>query len=377
MYQLDVSNAFLHGDLDADIYMKQPPGFVNSATSNLVCKLRKSLYGLKQALRQWFNKLTGFLQSQGFGFIIGNNDSAIQSLLRQLQSHFDLKQLGQISLFLGIQVTQSNSGYFLSQHHYASKLLRDAGYADCKSAPTPAVPNRKNITSSSQPFADPTLYRKLAGSLQYLSITRPDIAFATNQVCQHMQNPSDLDFKALKRILRYIKGTIDHGLPITKGPLELLTYTDADWAADTSDRKSISGYCTFLGWTLLTWTVKKHVTVAKSSTEAEYRSLSAATSEVIWLRRLAEELGIPQPSPTTIYCDNTSAIAIAKNPVFHNRTKHIEIDYHFIRQHINTKAIQLQHIASKDQLADILTKAFTVSRFTELHSKLTIRSAND
>ncbi|PKU77710.1 Retrovirus-related Pol polyprotein from transposon TNT 1-94 [Dendrobium catenatum] len=192
-----------------------------------------------------------------------------------------------------------------------------------------------------------------------------------------MQNPTEQDFKALKRLLRYINGTLSYGLPITIGDLDLHSYSDADWASDASDQKSISGFCTFLGPNLISWTVKKQPTVAKSSTEAEYRSLSAAASEVLWLRRLARELHLPQPSPTTIHCDNTSAIAIAKNPVFHARTKHIEIDYHFIRQQISAGEIKLAHISSKDQVADILTKPFTISRFNELRSKLTIHSMND
>ncbi|PKU71322.1 Retrovirus-related Pol polyprotein from transposon TNT 1-94 [Dendrobium catenatum] len=403
MHQLDVSNAFLHGDLPDDIYMRQPPGFTDPNQPDAVCKLQKSLYGLKQAPRQWFTKLTTFLQTQGFRFsrsdpsllifhknniqiyfliyvddflITGNNASAIKQLLQQLQAQFALKQLGQISLFLGIQVLQSTNGYFLSQQHYATKILHDAGYGTCNPATTPATPSSKPVPSASPPFHDPTLYRKLAGSLQYLSITRPDIAFATNAVCQHMQYPTDQDFKALKRLLRYIKGTITYGLPINTGPLELRTYTDADWASDSSDRKSISGYCSFLGPTIISWTVKKQATVAKSSTEAEYRALSAATSEVLWLRRLAEELNIPQPAPTPIYCDNTSAIAIAKNPVFHARTKHIEIDYHFIRHHIDSNAIQLIHIGSNDQIADILTKPFPITRFNDLRNKLNIQPMN-
>ncbi|KAI0528569.1 hypothetical protein KFK09_001111 [Dendrobium nobile] len=306
MHQLDISNAFLHGDLLDDIYMRQPPGFIDQHNLNAVCKLHKSLYGLKQAPRQWFQKLTSFLQSKGFNFsradpsllildtksmqlfiliyvddflVTGNNPVAIQTLLQQLQSQFALKQLGNISLFLGIQVIQSTSGYFLSQKHYATKLLNDAGFATCKPAPTPIAPESKKSTSPTRPFHDPSLYRRLAGSLQYLSITRPDIAFATNRIYQHMQQPSDKDFQALKRLLRYINGTLSFGLPITVGSLQLHFYSDADWASDSSDRKSISGFCTFLGPNLISWTVKKQATVAKSSTEAEYRSLSAATSE--------------------------------------------------------------------------------------------------
>ncbi|PKU61819.1 Retrovirus-related Pol polyprotein from transposon TNT 1-94 [Dendrobium catenatum] len=191
-----------------------------------------------------------------------------------------------------------------------------------------------------------------------------------------MQQPTDRDYTALKRLLRYISGTRSYGLPITRGSLTLPSYSDADWASDSTDRKSISGFCTFMGPNLISWTVKKQATVAKSSTEAEYRSLSAATSDVLWLRRLAAELHLPQPAPTVIHCDNTSAIATAKNPVFHSRTKHIEIDYHFIRQQISSGDIQLVHIPSKDQIADILTKPFSVSRFNELRNKLSIRPPN-
>ncbi|PKU62682.1 Retrovirus-related Pol polyprotein from transposon TNT 1-94 [Dendrobium catenatum] len=188
-----------------------------------------------------------------------------------------------------------------------------------------------------------------------------------------MQSLTEQDFKALKRLLRYVKGTLSHGLPINVGPLEFRTYLDANWASDNTDRKSISSFCTFLGPNLVSWTVKKQVTMAKSSTEAEYRSLSAAASEVIWLRRLASELNLLQSSSTVIYCDNTSAMAIAKNPVFHARTKHVEIDYHFIRQQISSGQIALEHISSTDQIADIFTKPFAISRFNELRHKLNIR----
>ncbi|PKU63331.1 Retrovirus-related Pol polyprotein from transposon TNT 1-94 [Dendrobium catenatum] len=383
--------------------MRQPPGFEDSNHPDAVCHLHKSLYGLKQAPRQWFQKLTTALQARGFRFsrsdpslliytklhiqiylliyvddiiVTGNDQSQIQLLLCDLKSQFALKQLGQICLFLGIQITRSHNGFFLIQGHYAQNLLLEAGLSSCKSAITPITPTSKHLTDNNKPFHDTFLYRRLAGSLQYLSITRPDIAFATNQVCQNMQRPTDRNFQQLKRILRYVKGTISYGLPIMTGDTTLRTYTDADWASDITDRKSVSGFCTFMGPNLISWSVKKHVTVAKSSTEAEYRALSAANSEVLWLRRLAEKLQMPQTSPTTIHCDNISAIAIAKNSVFHARTKLIEIDFQFIRQQIYTGNINIQHISSHEQIADILTKPFSSSRFEYLCSKLSIRPPN-
>ncbi|XP_020688780.2 uncharacterized protein LOC110104145, partial [Dendrobium catenatum] len=221
-----------------------------------------------------------------------NVSNQIQIVLRRLQQAFKLKQLGDIALFLGIQVIKTNTGYFLSQSHYAKELLCTAGFTDCKPADTPA-PSRLPLVFDEQPYADPQMFRKLAGSLQYLSITRPDIAFTTNRICQHMHQPRNGDFQALKRLLCYIKGSLNYGLPISCGSMQLSSYTDADWAANTTDRKSMSGYCTYLGHNLISWSVKKQTTVARSSTEAEYRSLASATSDILWIRRLADELGIP------------------------------------------------------------------------------------
>ncbi|KAI0524909.1 hypothetical protein KFK09_004299 [Dendrobium nobile] len=223
-------------------------------------------------------KLTRFLENQGFRFSIsglsllifhhnniqiflliyvddllftGNDEPTIRSLLTALQSHFALKQLGQISLFLGIHVLKQSTGLFLTQQHYAKKLLLDSGFTDCKPASTPITPKSKQKSLANQPFHDPTLYRRLAGSLQYLSITRPDIAFATNQIYQHMHQSTVDDFQALKRLLRYVKGTDSYGLPIQTGALTLRTYKDADWASDAIDRKSILRLCTCLGSTLV------------------------------------------------------------------------------------------------------------------------------
>ncbi|XP_020704869.2 uncharacterized protein LOC110115833 [Dendrobium catenatum] len=398
--QLDVSNAFLHGTLDEDVYMKQPPGFVDTTHPDYVCKLHKTIYGLKQAPRLWFQTLTGFFLSTNFKFsksdpslliysdrdthiyvliyvddllISGNNLQKINSLISKLHSQFSIKDLGPISFFLGIQVSHTPNGYFLSQAQYALDILKAAGLSQCKPASTPIAVKGSSTNSVASNF-DPVTYRKLAGSLQYLTITRPDIAFATNMVCQNMHQPTDQSQAILKRLLRYINGTIHFGLPITRGNLQLTSFSDSDWASDTSDRRSITGYCTFLGNTLVSWCVKKQPTVAKSSTEAEYRSLASATSDIIWLRRLLAEFQVSVSSPTSLSCDNISALALANNPVFHARTKHIEIDYHFIRDRILSNEISVHHISSLDQPADLLTKPLSTSRFQMLCNKLTITS---
>ncbi|XP_020681624.2 uncharacterized protein LOC110098981 [Dendrobium catenatum] len=401
LLQFDVNNAFLHGDLKEDVYMLQPPGFIDPTRPNHVCKLNKAIYGLKQAPRQWFHKLTGFLVHFGFCFshvdpsmmvynhgttqlyiiiyvddllLTGNHTTTINTLLQGLRDTFDLRQMGQANLFLGIQISYTKTGAFLHQSHYARDILLASGFQDCKPSSTPITASGSSAAHNLQPFDDPKLYRQLAGSLHYLTITRPDLSFAANVICQSMHNPTYTDFLKLKRLIRYIKGTQQLGLPITSGPLELTTYCDADWAANTTDRKSISGFCTFLGSNLVSWSVKKQTTVAKSSTEAEYRALSSALSDVIWLRRLLSDFQISLTSPTQILCDNLSALALAHNPVFHARTKHIEIDHHFIRDHIQKQTVAVSHISSDEQLADILTKSLPVTRFITLRNKLSISS---
>ncbi|PKU83901.1 Retrovirus-related Pol polyprotein from transposon TNT 1-94 [Dendrobium catenatum] len=400
--QLDISNAFLHGDLHDEVYMKQPRGFEDSQHPQYVCKLHKSIYGLKQSPRLWYHKLTQSLIQIGFIFskadpslllhtqadaqvfvliyvddilITGNNKLQIQTTLQHLQSYFRLKQLGNVSVFLGIQVIQTTQVYFLNQTHYANELLSHTGFSGCKPSNTPAL-TKMSTTQDETLFSDPQLFRKLAGSLQYFTIPRPDIAFTVNSICKFMHQPRNCDFLALKRLLRYIKGTSEFGLPITKGSLRLRSFFDADWATNPIERKSMSGYCTFLGPNLISWSVKKQTTVVRSSTEAEYRALSSAISEVLWIRRLAAELLIPQSTATIIHCDNTSAIALANNPVLHARTKHIEIDHHFIRDHIKNDNIDIAHISTTDQIADILTKPLPSSRFNFHRSKLTICSPN-
>ncbi|XP_020673267.1 uncharacterized protein LOC110092911 [Dendrobium catenatum] len=257
-----------------------------------------------------------------------------------------------ISQFLGIQVSHTSAGILLHQTQYALDLVASAGLQHSKPTQTPVALRSTPTAADSALYPDSHHYRQLAGSLNYLTITRPDIDYAVNCICQKMHRPTMANFIALKRLLRYVQ----------------------DWAGDTRDRKSLTGFCTYLGTSLVSWCVKKQATVTKSSTEAEYRALSSATSDVIWLRRLLADFHIILDKPTPIFCDNTSAIALAHNPVFHTRTKHIEIDYQFIRHHIDTDAILIHHINSEDQPADILTKPLSSSRFTHLRTKLSIRS---
>ncbi|PKU64015.1 Retrovirus-related Pol polyprotein from transposon TNT 1-94 [Dendrobium catenatum] len=317
--QLDVSNAFLHGHLEETVYMKHPQGFVDATYPNHVCLLKKALYGLKQAPRQWFSTFTTFLTEFGFRIsaadpslllfskgstqlyilvyvddilLTGNESSIIDSLLASLQSRFHMRNLGPVSNFLGIQVSPISSGVHLSQSLYATTLLSRAGMKDCKPVQTPLPTKIPPLPAAAALFPQPELYRQIVGSLQYLTITRPDLSFAVNFLCQHMHNPYVLHFQLLKRVQRYLRGTISLGLPIVRSSLELQAYSDSDWASDSTTRRSVTGYCAYLGNNLVSWCVKKQTTVARSSTEAEYRALATAASDIIWLRRLLIEFKI-------------------------------------------------------------------------------------
>ncbi|XP_020680835.1 SUPPRESSOR OF GAMMA RESPONSE 1 isoform X2 [Dendrobium catenatum] len=285
--------------------------------------------------------------------------------------HLSMRNLGSLNQFLGIHAVKTNSGILLHQQHYAKAIVERAGMTQSKPVSTPIACKITTSSTSQEPFSNPQLYRHIIGSLQYLTPTRPDIQFAVHQLCQHMQHPLNQHFDALKRLLRFINGTTNTGIQFHSQDLTLRGYVDADWASNSLDRKSISGHCHFMGNSLISWQVKKQNTIARSSTEAEYRALAFATAEIIWLRQLLEDFHIPQTNPTVIYCDNTSAIALANNPVFYARTKHIEVDCHFIREHIRNKIITVHHICSADQLADFFTKALPTTRFQLMANKLT------
>jgi len=211
------------------------------------------------------------------------------------------------------------------------------------------------------------------GALQYLTFIHPDICFAVNRVCQYMHAPTDSYWAAVKRILRYLQGTTSYGFHITWGTsFALHGFPNADWAGSIDDRKSTSGYLVFFGQTPISWKSGKQCTVAHSSTEAEYKALADGTAEVIWLQYLLTDLQVPFVSAPTIWCDNLGATYLSANPIFHARTKHVEVDYHFVRNRVAKKEIQIRFIPSRDQLADVFTKPLSVASFTAFRFKLRV-----
>lgn len=263
----------------------------------------------------------------------------------------------------------------MHQTKYISDLLAKAKMNEAKPCLTPCSTTLALDSYSGQPLSQDqaTIFRSLVGSLQYLSWTRPDLSFSVNQVCQYLHSPRTTHFQSLKRILRFLKGTPSHGILISKGPSTLTAYCDADWAGSHEDRRSTSEYSLFLGSTPLSWSAKKQPIVARSSTEAEYRALAITAAKITWMCKLLKDLHIPLYQCPTIWDDNQSAMAIAMNPIFHARTKHIEVDYHYVRELIQRKLLRLQYIHTTDQLADIFTKGLSTVRFQTMQSKLQVR----
>ncbi|RVW62545.1 Retrovirus-related Pol polyprotein from transposon RE1 [Vitis vinifera] len=257
------------------------------------------------------------------------------------------------------------------QRKYALDILEETGMLDCKPVDTPMDPNVKLVPGQGEPLGDPGRYRRLVGKLNYLTITRPDISFPVSVVSQFLQSPCDSHWDAVIRILRYIKSTPGQGvLYENRGHTQVVGYTDADWAGSPTDRRSTSGYCVFIGGNLISWKSKKQDVVARSSAEAEYRAMALATCELIWLRHLLQELRFGKDEQMKLICDNQAALHIASNPVFHERTKHIEVDCHFIREKIASGCVATSFVNSNDQLADIFTKSLRGPRIKYICNKL-------
>ncbi|KAH9699266.1 retrovirus-related pol polyprotein from transposon RE1 [Citrus sinensis] len=400
--QLDINNAFLNGILTEEVFMHQPEGFIHPQFPSHVYKLTKALYGLKQAPRAWYDRLKFSLLNWGFiasksdtslfifhkvGDIVvilvyvddilvtGSNDQLVEKVIHHLSSEFALKDLGEFNYFLGLEVTLSVEGLHLSQTKYVGDILKKAQMIESKGCSTPMSSTEKLVKDKGAAFENPSLYRSIVGSLQYLTLTRLEIAFTVNKLSQFLANPSVLHWQACKRVLRYLQCTADLGLQFyASGSLTLSAFSDADWGSDLDDRNLVGGYCIYLGNNLVSWSSKKQPIVSRSIAESEYRALVLAVSETLWITYLLQELKVTLSQTPVIYCDNKSKEALASNPKYHSRTKHIELDLHFIRDHIGQKELQISHVPSYDQVADIFTKPLAFDQFNYLRSKLNVLS---
>lgn len=405
VHQMDVSSAFLNGELSEELFMTQPECFIEKGKENFVCKLKKAIYGLKQSPKCWNSSLDGYLKS--LKFQQSGSDSCIYTIVTNnvlcfiavyvddiiiaceslnylaeiktaLSNQYKMKDLGELHYFLGVNIVQEREKIFINQSAYIETVLKKVGLENSKPVSTPAEVNctLEKATDDSELF-DCDTYQSAVGTLLYLSTrTRPDITFAVCNVAKFCTKPTRNHWSAVKRIFRYLRGTNDVGIMYTKQySCSCVGYSDADWAGDKNDRKSTSGYCFSLGSGLISWRTNKQSCVALSTAEAEYVALSGAAQEAIWLKSLFSDLHFDNQGPMLIYEDNQSAISLAKNPKNHPKTKHISIKFHFVRDLVVLNQIEVKYCPTSDMLADIFTKGLPAERFVRLRSMLGVCSS--
>lgn len=397
IHQMDVKTAFLHGILKEELYMEVPDGV--QAKPGIVCKLGKSLYGLKQAPRCWNERFNSTLLKLGFRrsnrdyclyvstekgdtmylllyvddlLIVGRNIQTIEKLKRCLADEFEMTDCGPTNFFLGMRVeyNRTRGELKLSQEAAALKILEKYGMTQCNPAKSPM---EKGLQLNREGRCTTQPYRESLGSLMYQMLcVRPDLCFPVAYMGRFQQSPTEDHWQALKRIMRYLKGTTAMGLNYKKqnDTRPLVGYVDADWAADLEDRKSVTGFMFKVFGSTVSWTSRKQATVSLSSSESEYVALSAAVSEGIWLAGLLEDMNCKSPSdPVIIYEDNRGCIGLAKNAES-KRIKHLDIKHHFIKEHVAAGNIKIEPISTTEQQADIFTKALDVTRFQWLRTKI-------
>ena len=391
IHHLDVKSAFLNGEIKEEIYVKQPKGFLVKGKEGWVLRLKKALYDLKQAPRAWYFKLHSCLHSLGFIksdyeqslylkrsdanilivgvyvddlIVTGSSFVVIEDFKAEMTREFDMSNLGSLSSYLGIKVKRGKDFIFLSQTTYAQKVLQHAKLGECNSAFTPLETRAQFTYEEGKSTDNSTAYRSLIGSLKYLTHTRPDLLFAVGILSWHMENPTREHYIGEKRVLRYLKGTKDYGLFYKKGHLkgDLIGYSDSDFSGDCNDQKSTSGHIFFSGGMAVSWSSQKQSIVALSSCQA------------VWMSRLIGELMSDEMTKVKLLVDNQSAITLSKNPIHHNRTKHIDTRYHFVRECVEDKKIEIAFFWMEDQLADIFTKALGRQKFQEMRDRIGIHS---
>jgi transposase InsO family protein len=408
IHQMDVVAAYLNGDISEDIYMKQPDGFISKNFPNKVCKLNRSLYGLKQSGRCWNEKIDRYLKSQGYQqsdadpciyhrtknvggrmvllyigvyvddtIFMSNDTATLHSEKAKISEEFSMDDRGEIHFILGMEIRRDRANKILtiSQKQYLETVLERFGMSDCNPISTPVETGKRfeRLTEDAE-TVDVKIYQAAIGSLNYAAIaTRPDISLAVGLLSQHMVRPGKEHWSGVKRILRYLKGTLDLGLKFeatSSDDFVLHGYSDADWAGCPESRKSTSGQLFKLGNSLISWRSRKQSIVALSTTEAEYVALCDATQESVWLRQLLRDIGHEQRNATTIHEDNQGAIVLSQNPKDHTRTKHIDIKFHFIREKVAGKELEVVYCGTTDMIADALTKGLPKPSFEKFRARM-------
>lgn len=391
LHQMDVKGAFLYGEIQEDVYVQQPEGF---DLGQGVCHLRKALYGLKQSPRVWYQALKTSLEGIGFKRIVSDHSvflwkegkvivaayvddlliagpdlDMIQTVKVELQQLYEMSDLGECSTFLNIRVTRDRDRrqIKLDQEAFATVVLQRFGLDECKAASTPMDAGLSLVASNEKATSEQKLeYQKMVGSLMFLMcMTRPDIAFVVSALSRHLDNPGQADFVAVKRVLRYLQGTKTSGIQYGAFSSTLLGYSDSDWAGSKEDRKSTSGQVFLFGGGPISWSSKRQSVVATSTTEAEYIAAAHAAKEAVWLQMLLRELGEggSDIDQVKIRMDNTGAIALTKNPEFHQRTKHMDVRWHYIREQVEKKKIQIEYTPTLEMVADGFTKPLKATKF--------------
>ena len=385
IHQMDVKTAFLNGDLDEEIYMEQPKGFVAPGQEKKVCKLVKSLYGLKQALKQWHQKFDSIVLANGFKInecdkciyikntvndyvilclyvddmlIVCSDDEMIKSTKAMLSTRFDMKDMGLADVILGVKILRTSDGLVLSQSHYVDKILDKFSNDDSSVARTPIDVNL-HMSKNRGESVSQLEYSRVNGSLMYLmSCTRPDIAYAVSKLSRYTSNSNGDHWKGIVRVLRYLRYTRYSGLHYTRYPVVLEGYSDANWISEVKNSKSTSGYVFTLAGAAISWKSLKQTVIARSTMESEFIALDKCGEEAEWLSNFLKD--IPRwPKPVTaisIHCDSQSAIGRAQNVMYNGKSRHIRRRHNTIRQLISTGVIFIDYVKSKDNIADPLTK---------------------
>ena len=403
LHQLDVDSAFPYADLEEDVFMTPPPGM--EVDEGFCLKLLKSLYGLKQAPRNWHKLVVEHIKSIGFKqcvldnclfvknigeeiylislyvddiLIAGSDLQEVKRIKQQFTNHFEMKDMGELNYYLGMKITRTDDFIKLDQAGYVREILEKYKHLlrglDSKRANTPMERDLKlrkseneSMTPSQREYVSKFPYQNLVGALLYLAInTRPDISYTVGVLARFNQYPNFRACKALIRALLYLRETPDVEIQFTGKSLDIFGYSDADWAGDLDSRRSTTGYVVYAAGGPIAWQSRLQTTVAVSTMEAEYMSAFGAIQELIWIKGVLSEIGIQLVDPITLRMDAKSAIALAKNPMHHKRSKHIDIKYHWLREHTyENGTVNLEHCSTEEMVADMMTKALAF----DLHAR--------